>query len=140
MSKEITRATVKALREDCEAALQAVAEKHGLQIRQKRSVSFRPDKCPVPCEFILVETTESGDEITPEGQTFKTRAFQYGLEPEWLHQSFDLNGNRLKITGLNPRARKYPVMVEDSAGKSYKVPANTVKARMGIEALKAGGA
>jgi len=137
--KFITRSMVKQLRRDCEEALQAVAERHGLQLRQRKSVTFAPDKCPVPLEFVVVHTTEEGDEITPEARTFQQRAMVYGLEPDWLHQSFDLNGTRVKITGLNTRARKYPVQVRAEDGKRYKVPANTVKACMAIEIMKREG-
>lgn len=133
--KEITKQMVKQLRADCEEALKAVAEKHGLTLRHKRC-SFYRDQCPVPLEFVVVQTTEEGDEVTPEGRTFFLRAGEYGLEADWLHQSFTHGGERFKITGLNPRAHKYPVQIQGADGRKRKAPVSLIKACMAVELLK----
>ena len=55
----------------------------------------------------------------------------YDLDPAWIDQTFmDYEGRTMKITGLNTRARKQPILLEDENGKSYKGHAATVLAHM----------
>ena len=59
------------------------------------------------------------------------RASSYGLDPEWIDQTFKAyDGKVLKITGLNTRARKSPVLLEDAEGNTYKGPVAMVRDHM----------
>ena len=58
----------------------------------------------------------------------------YDLKPEWLDQSFTgSDGERHRITGLNTRAPKRPIMTE-SRGSGYKWPADAVARYMSRQA------
>jgi hypothetical protein len=43
---------------------------------------------------------------------FKNMARAYGLDPVWLGSTIELNGTQYRITGLNTRRRKKPVIIQ----------------------------
>jgi hypothetical protein len=55
----------------------------------------------------------------------------YDLDPAWIDQTFmDYEGRTMKITGLNTRARKQPILLEDKEGNTYKGPVAMVRDHM----------
>ena len=75
------------------------------------------------------DIAENGEAITRDAEDFTLSARQYGLDPEWLNQTFEYNGIEHKIVGLRSRARKKPVLVEAS-GKTYIFGADLVRLNM----------
>ena len=128
--QEFDRATVRNLMNEMEAALQGVADKHGITLKRK-GCSFRSNVCPVPFEVCVERVTEDGNVVTPEAQEFTRTAGLHGLNPEWLFEWFtDFSGKRLQVVGLKPRRKKYPVVVRAENGTQFKMAAMQVKRHM----------
>lgn len=131
MSKPVTKFTntnVRQILSECEEALRPIAEKYGLTLDQKGK-SYRRDALPVMYQFLVRETDEEGNEMSSEGKEFQRRAPWLGLEASDLNREFTSRGRKYRITGLNPRGRKYPILAEEvRTGKKYKFPVEVVKA------------
>ena len=62
-------------------------------------------------------------------QNFETKAFLVGVKKTAFGKTFTSQGRKFKITGLNTRAKKYPIQASTVGGKRYKfnvsqLPAN----------------
>lgn len=125
------RETVRKIHAECEEALKAVAERHGLDLLQK-NITFTEGEMPV--SFRLVARREDGVPMSREAEIFKQGAEIVGLEPAMLGARFKKGGQTYRIVGLNLRAQRFPVIAEDSAGRRFRFPAETVKALVGVGA------
>lgn len=125
--EQFDRTAVRMVMNECEAALQAVADKHGLRLVRK-NVSFRENECPVAFKLLTTVTDSVGEVVTPEAQDFKRCAVMFGLKPEDLGREFmALSGKRFKICGAKPRNRKYPILAKCViTDKVYKFSENQV--------------
>ena len=85
----------------------------------------------------LIANLESkdGELFTKQAIDYKAFHEDYGLEKEWLGQSFDSRGKTYTVVGLNTKASKYPVICEH-AGKEYCVPVQSV--RLGFKGVSNG--
>ena len=52
---------------------------------------------------------ENGEAVNPNAKTFQTYARMYGLSPDDLGRQFTSRGKTFEITGLNTRARRFPI-------------------------------
>ena len=125
--KQFDRTAVRAVMNECEAALQAVADKHGLKLVRK-GCSYRENECPVAFKLLTTVTDAAGDVVTPEAQDFKRCATLFGLKPEDLGRVFlSPTGKRFRICGAKPRNRKYPILAKCVlTDKVYKFPEDQV--------------
>lgn len=125
--KQFDRTAVRAVMNECEVALQAVADKHGLKLVRK-NVSFRENECPVAFKLLTVTTDSVGEVVTPEAQDFKRCAAMFGLKAEDLGREFTApSGKRFRICGAKPRNRKYPILAKCvMTDKVYKFPEDQV--------------
>ena len=117
----ITRKNIRTIEKDAMEALQAVAEKHGLDISVV-SGSFNPT-----CYKARLSFAVKGDNGVPKD--FARNAERLGLDPNCYGKTFTtFSGKSFRITGINLRRRKYPVSAEQvSTGKSFKFPVSQVK-------------
>jgi hypothetical protein len=117
MITNIDRATCKVLREEMEAALQAVATKHGIQIKSKNG-SFSPTMFTLKFEASVIGT--GGVAETQERQAYKQLCQVYGLKAEWLDKTFNHGTDTYTVVGLNTRKHKRPVLCKQTGnGKTY---------------------
>jgi hypothetical protein len=132
--KEFNRTNVRTLNEEVAAALEPIAKKHGLVLDRKGKTFYR-DRMPAMFQFIVRVEDADGNVLGAKAQEFKDGARLVGLDPSDLGKEFVSRGSRYRITGLNLRARKYPVLAENlSNGKTYKFAESVVK--RGLEAAK----
>lgn len=125
--KEFNRANVRILNEEILDALKPLAEKHGL-VLEKNAKTYYRDRLPGMYQFIIRVEDDDGKVLDTKAQQFRDGALHVGLNPDDLGKEFLSRGSRYKITGLNLRARKYPVLAENlSNGKTYKFGESTVK-------------
>lgn len=108
---EINRETAKQISAEAQEALQAVAERHGLEVTvgggSFDAGSFRPK-----IEFKTAEADES--EWARYAPLFDLPADAYG-------QEFTSSGRRFRITGIKPRSPKWPVVgVDVTTGQTFK--------------------
>lgn len=121
------KANLKTLRNEIDAALKALGERHGLKIHAG-SARFTSGSAEFKVEFAAI--AEGGVVLTPERQNWGVYAGMYDLKPEWLDKSFGWSGKTFKITGLNPKKHKRPVTCSGNDGKGYVFPAEDVKRLM----------
>jgi hypothetical protein len=129
--KQFDRPTVRAILDECEEALRAVASRHGL-VLERGGCSFRENECPTPFKL---QTAADGDGKVAgvvEGD-FRRMAPLLGLKPEDLGREFTSStGKRFQICGAKPRNRKYPVLARCvETGKVYKFPESAVRVALG---------
>tara|TARA_R110000824_G_scaffold6082_6_gene28017 strand:+ start:1589 stop:1954 length:366 start_codon:yes stop_codon:yes gene_type:complete len=116
-----TRPTLRALDVEIDAALAVVAEKHGMTFTRAGG-RFSDTTYTPKISFSIV--SESG--IPAD---FTRHATVIGLSADDFGREFTTYRGVYRITGINLRARKYPVMAEClSTGKRYKFPVSAVGA------------
>jgi hypothetical protein len=124
---EFTRANVRSLMDEVEEVLKPLAEKHGL-VLDRKGKSFYRDSVPAMFQFLVRVEDEDGNALDSKAQEFKKNATRVGLKADDLGREFQSRGETFKVTGLNLRARKYPVLAENvRTGKVYKFHQDTVK-------------
>lgn len=117
---------------EVEDALAPIAEKYGIKLERKRC-SYRADELPVAFKFITVELDTNGNQMDSRAKDFIKYAATFGLSESDFLAEFRSNGVLYRVTGLKPRAPKYPVVAEDvRTGKSYKFPAERVKMALAL--------
>lgn len=127
--QQMTRATVKMLRDEVEQELAELATGHGVAVTVG---SARFTGTSVTFQVEIAVKGDNGLARTREAEEFKLYAETFGLKPEWLGQSFKDVRGVYKIKGLNTRAPKYPVLAENIAtGTMYKFPTDTVRRHFG---------
>jgi hypothetical protein len=133
MITTIDRATCKLLRDEMNAALQAVATKHGIQITAKNG-TFSPTAFTLKFEAAVIGS--SGVAETKEREAFKQLAELYSLKADWLDKSFNHGSDSYTIIGLNSRKHKRPVLCQQKAnGKVYLFEARLVQMLMAAQAV-----
>ena len=121
---------VRTIMDECEEALTAIAEKHGLTLDRKGR-TYRRDSLPVMFQFLIEELDADGNAMGAGAKDFIKHASLYGLKEDDFGAEFHSNGELFRITGFKPRARKYPVLAEKVRdGKTYKFPVERVKAAL----------
>lgn len=105
----IDRATVKAIRADLEAAIIAVADKHGLDARVGRMTygSMLNGRF----EMFPKELKGSVNTATPEALQFARFAERYGIKPDKLGALFTVQGVDYVLIGLKTSRPTYPLEV-----------------------------
>ena len=72
-----------------------------------------------------------GSITSEEEENFKTFAILWGMKPDDLGKNIKIGKKLFKITGANPSAHKYPIMLTDvMTGKCWKYPDDVVKAAL----------
>ena len=130
-TKTVTKfggANVKAILEECREALEPIAEKYGLTLDRKGR-TYASDALPVMFQLLIKELGADGQEMTTDGKAFVRYASSFDLDPADLGREFTSRGNTFRITGLKPKSYKFPILAANvKTGKTFKVPAETVKA------------
>jgi hypothetical protein len=124
MEAFMNRNKVRLLRE----ALFTALRPFGLE--QKISVSLGNasfSSSSVEFKVNLNEVAADGLVLSREAVAFQEQAPRYGLMSSDLGQTFHSRGKSFRITGLNTRAKRYPINAEDiSTGKRFKFASETV--------------
>jgi len=122
--KQFDKLNCGAVSSDIEKALKSVAIKYGINIRTGNG-KFTKDTFDLKLNIARVV---SGKVISKEVNDFKKLASIYGLKASDLGRTFSTAGREFRITGLNTKAHKYPIMAECiKSGGSYKFPVKNVK-------------
>ncbi len=120
------RPTVKKTRDKIQAVLDILSKELGCQIKVGRA-SFARDgsNCTfkVECAIMSADGTVETKEVT----AFRKMASLYGLSPNDLGKVFTNAGEKFTISGLKPKANKYPILATRSDGKGFKFPVDMVK-------------
>lgn len=65
-------------------------------------------------------------------ESYPKNCHKYKLKPEWFNKTYISGSKEMKIIGLNVKARKYPVMIQEVHGsqKVFKTTADDVRIKM----------
>ena len=125
---EIDRPFLDKARTHIDKALAAVGKELGVNIKtgncrySSSTFTFKLEGCLIG---------DDGTAVTKEAESFKMLAASYGLKAEHLHKEFKQGGDTFQITGLNYKARKFPIQAKRiSDGATYKFPVDTVRFAM----------
>jgi hypothetical protein len=117
------RQQVRQVSDEAEAALQAVAEKYGLVLKRE---SGRYSANNFTAKFSFAVKAADGSDAPA---SFARQASLLGLPEDCYGKVFQTwGGKSYKVTGINLRARKYPVLGEClRTGKTFKFMSDSVK-------------
>lgn len=125
------KAAVREILSKIEAALAPIAAEYGLTVGRK-SCSYTPDALPVAFQLLVRKEDSDGRALSPEAVTFQRLSSAYGLAPTDLGREFTVGGKRFRVSGLKPKAVRFPILAEAIAtGKTYKFPEDVVKQALG---------
>jgi hypothetical protein len=126
--KSIDRNTARQISADINTAVQSVATKYGISLKDK-GCRFSSTNATFKIEAALIGA--GGVVVSSERNDYTRYCFMYNLNPSWLDKSFNHGSDVFTIIGLATRKRKNPVLTKSAKnGKTYIFPANTVKALM----------
>lgn len=120
---QLDRQTLKIVRAKMDEVLSVLEEEIGVHA-EVGHISYQAQNATVKVEISVLG--DGGEIVTKEATAYDDRREMHGL-PE-RGATFSYMGETYKITGLKPRSRKYPVMVERADGKGFKFPIAIVKA------------
>ena len=103
------------LRDDISEALEPIAEKYGITI-EPGNVSY------TDIDATMKLSLKAAGDVDYELEKFNQLCQSYGFEPEHYRMDVFLSGQRFKLVGFNPKAQKYPLLIEADNGKRYKAP------------------
>jgi hypothetical protein len=125
----LTKSTVAQIRNDLDAALKAVAAKHGVDF-SIGTIRFSADQ--MGCRVTGVARGAAGTSATaavkPEQLALKKKAYLLGsaFDDTKTYRSPSLG--TVKVVGYNGRAKKYPyIVLQVGTNKRYKITALSAK-------------
>jgi hypothetical protein len=119
----LTKEAVRALHADLNTAAAALATKHGVVITVKQ-IRYGTQNAVATLDIAAVDA--EGVVYSREREAWADLAVDYGLDPALLDKEVVLNKYRYRVVGLNPRARKRPVLIERE-GRTYTASVDQVR-------------
>jgi hypothetical protein len=114
----LTTDTLKSLRADIDAALKAVAAKHGVTLTTGRC-SYADTHATFKLEVATTSGDGSGNTMTKQAADFLTYAPLRNWDASLLFKEIPFQGGTATVIGAYPR-RKMPIVVRSSKdGKNY---------------------
>ena len=129
------RIKAKRIINDVDDALKSIAKKHSLTTSVSRdsfvgNCRFTPTGLDMKVSFVDAET-KKGETVTyPEQNAFKAYAYEFGLDPDWLGQTYVSGGHEYTVFGLKTRAKKYKVLIKRNDGRLFKITPGALKGYM----------
>jgi len=128
-----TKTDVIQLRNEIDAALATVAQKHGLIISIGNG-RFSPTECRFTKLTIIPKNQSAGLLNSPpalattlEGQEYLNLCYAVNLPKDGLGKKFFSMGKEFTIVGLRMSRRKYPVSATSVTGRRFKFTADQVR-------------
>jgi hypothetical protein len=124
------RTNLRLLRDDVQSALNAVAEKYGIDLRlgtgrfASENVTFNLEGSVIGAEGV----------VTREAAEFRQYADVLALEASDLGKTFQYRGQPYEIVGARLSNSKYPVLAKNRNGKVYKFRVADVREALGERA------
>lgn len=118
----LNREVFKKLRPEISEAIKEIGDKYGVTLKVGNA-SFSQ----IEGKFQLHVSMKDEDGLEPEERSFKLRAHLLGLDPNWLGKTFWSNGSMFKIIGLNLKARKNTVLLEQDGRTRVASPHQMVR-------------
>ena len=122
------KATLRKMRQAMLDALAAVEAEYDVKF-EVGSIRFEADGSNFRTRVTCSREGDDGEIETPMAKAYRLHAARFDLDPEWLGvEMINDAGDRVKIVGLKPRSRKYPLIYVnlDRNGRRYKTRAERV--------------
>ena len=116
------RSALRLISDEVEAAVQAIAERHGLTIKAAGGV-YGTNEGSVK---LVVKVKQAASGLSADEDTFRKYAQLYGLEPAWFGQTFRSGGRTYTISGISLTSRTRPV-IADREGKRFKFDTEDIR-------------
>jgi hypothetical protein len=116
---------------EIEAELRDLLERHGLS-GKVGSVKYDSNGRYAYFSLEVSVVDEGGEAVTPERTAFLRHAPLHGIDTSWLGREFQINGQTVRLTGYNTKAKSYPficTIVGDDRG-GYKLSAEQLERYM----------
>jgi hypothetical protein len=127
----ITRQTAQTLSAATVAALQALAEEHGMIVSLAGGTRYSDATVTIKIEFTATVEAD-GVGIPGAPVNFARDAAAIGLDDHAWGREFTVGGTVYRVTGIKLSRRKYPVSaVRVSDGRSFKFMASSVRDDVG---------
>jgi hypothetical protein len=122
---QISKDLAHTLNQELRAAVEEIAKRHGLVVASHIKCRFSSNDVRFAAVELAVppSTSESAPAAatTPEAVAFTREAWRFGLKPEHLGVTVTVNVGRGpepgKITGLLPKGKKYPIVIDLACGR-----------------------
>lgn len=118
------------LLKEAKAALQTVAEKYGLTIRQEGMSTRDHAGTFAKVKYIITVAQQEGQgPVGVDALAYTRYAASEGLDPAWLGKTLTHpTEGELEVVGFRPRAKKNPVVVKNARnGKNYVYTIDGIK-------------
>lgn len=115
----IDRAALRTISEEINEAIQAIAKRHGLEMKTAGG-SYGGTSGVVKVEVTI---PGRGKEVVE----FERYGAQFGVQPSDLGRTILVQGQPFELAGLNTKAPKFPFLAKGADGRTYKLGADTVK-------------
>lgn len=137
---QINRTTLKAIRADLDAALLAVATKHGV-LFNLGALKFNDVEAhgtlritPLAAGSSAIDQLTAGE--TPKNvkaaEDYKKMAGMFGLDLAWLDREFNMAGSKFTLIGLLPNKHKNVCLIRRvSTGKQFIASSDAIQAAFG---------
>jgi hypothetical protein len=90
----------------------------GISVKVGR-MTYRESTATLKLE--IGEVRENGEATTKEAEAFRVYCYRYGLEPEDRGNEIIERGQRFRLEGINPKAKKFPFIARNlDDGKLYR--------------------
>lgn len=117
------RVRVKGISDDLRNVLGEFAIKHGLESVEFKNITF--DAKGFRTTITATEKLDEEEKV----QDFDMKAMMVGLPKGLYGKEVNLQGETYTITGINTKARKYPIEADGEDGKRYKLPRSVVESK-----------
>lgn len=105
------------IRADINEALAIVAEQHNISFALG-NMRYAPDK------FTVTLTGLGEANTNPLKRDFLAHAERLGFQPDDYGRAFKCHGKTVILAGAKPNSPKYPMIIQKSDGRRYKVAAS----------------
>jgi hypothetical protein len=110
-SKALDRDTVRAIMAEIEAAVQKVAQKHGLTVKAS-GASFKSSEMTPKLKLFAVNADGVSSEVTSAARDFEVWGSIKGLQPAWLNKTFVAGRSEYKVVGFDKKRPKNCIILE----------------------------
>ena len=133
----LSKADLKVLRVEVDAALKAVGEKLGYTLKQGNT-RFDPTDSTFSTKVegtkLNKAAIDSGEDPAKLAYDTAVKAFNRGkygdnatIAEGSYNRTFVADGTTFRCVSINPRAKSYPIVGQNASGTRYKFPANVTR-------------
>lgn len=122
----LTKNQVKDIHQECVAALQGVAKKHGVEIKSAGG-SFGAFDATLKFTVVKSDSAAKAAMRERDEKEFKTLASLYNLPADSFGKTFVSAGKSYTICGVRSRATRCPILTVNAEGKKFVWPVESIK-------------